>query len=125
MKTTRLTLGASLLVLALGASGCSAQAAKSEPAPRFASELALTDQQRDQIQALMQRKRNEQAERQASMREANRAAMRQELNELLTPEQMEVWEARKQNRDAKRQARSGRFAPERRSPGRQSSPSDC
>lgn len=77
---------------------------------RLATDLNLNEQQKSEVQRIM----NEHWQQRQAERERAREELRQQLGSVLTPEQMQAWEARQQqmrDRMQNRQFRQGGSAP--------------
>ena len=101
MKTTKL---AQLGILALGlAIGTMALAQKGPggdreaPMQRFAEKLNLSDEQRNQMEALWEDNREEREAQREAM-QTRHAEMRERLGEILTPEQLEQMDEMRGNK---------------------------
>ncbi|QEW08173.1 hypothetical protein [Nitrincola iocasae] len=70
------------------------------PLQRFAETLNLSEEQRNQMEALWEENREERDARREAQREfmqAKQAQMRERLGEILTPEQLEQWDEMRGN----------------------------
>ena len=78
------------------------------PMQRFAETLNLSEEQRNQMEALWEENREQRDARREAMQESRQSLMRERLSEILTPEQLEQMdEMRTKQRDEFRNSRRG------------------
>jgi|AZIK01.1.fsa_nt_gi hypothetical protein len=104
MKTTTLAqLGILTLTLAISTMVMAQKGPNMDrgvPLQRFAETLNLSEEQRNQMEALWEENREERDARREAQREfmqAKQAQMRERLGEILTPEQLDQWDEMRGN----------------------------